>query len=304
MSKKIVFMGTPQYATIILDELIKNSYEIIALFTQEDKKVGRKQIITAPHIKQYIENNKLNIPIFQPINLREKGIKEIITALQPDFIIVAAYGQILPINILNIAPCINLHASLLPAYRGASPIQQCLLNQDKYTGVTAMMMEQGLDSGDILALKYLKITDNMDVEYLFDKLSYVASSLIIDILNNFSNIKPIVQNGSKVSFCGKITKDDGKVQFNNATKLVAKYKAYKFWPGLFLENLMKLKELELHETTSTNRAGEILQINKNDIIVACQKGSIKLTSVQLPSKKAIKAVDFVRGARLEVGSIL
>ena len=95
MSKKIVFMGTPQYATIILDELIKNSYEIIALFTQEDKKVGRKQIITAPHIKQYIENNKLNIPIFQPKNLREKGIKEIITALQPDFIIVACLAAYL-----------------------------------------------------------------------------------------------------------------------------------------------------------------------------------------------------------------
>ena len=120
MSKKILFMGTPQYATIILQELIKNDYEIIGLFTQEDKKVGRKQIITAPHIKQYILDENINIPIWQPKNLKEAGIKEIIQALNPDIIIVAAYGQILPQNILNIAPCINLHASILPKYRGKS----------------------------------------------------------------------------------------------------------------------------------------------------------------------------------------
>ena len=304
MSKKIIFMGTPQYATVILQELIKNEYEIIALFTQEDKKVGRKQIITAPHIKQYILDNNINIPIFQPKNLKEAGMKEIISSLNPDFIIVAAYGQILPQVILDIAPCINLHASLLPKYRGASPIQECLLNNDSYTGVTAMNMEAGLDSGDILALKYLKIEGFMDVEYLFDKLSYIAASLTIEILQNYSIINPKKQNSSQVSFCGKIKKEDGQVSFNNASQLISKYKAYRFWPGLFLQSGFKLKQIELNENTSSNKNGKILEINKNNIIVGCKIGSIKLIRVQQVSKKEVSATDYVRGSRLSIGDII
>jgi len=304
VSKKIIFMGTPQYATVILQELIKNDYEIVALFTQEDKKVGRKQIITAPHIKQYIIDEKINIPIFQPKNLKEAGMKEIISSLNVDFIVVAAYGQILPQVILDIAPCINLHASLLPAYRGASPIQECLLNNDSYTGVTAMNMEAGLDSGDILALKYLKIEDFMDVEYLFDKLSYIAASLTIETLKNYSNINPKKQNSSQVSFCGKIKKEDGQIFFDNASQLISKYKAYRFWPGLFLQSGFKLKQIELNESTSLNEAGKILEINKNNIIVACKTGSVKLIKVQQVSKKEVSATDYVRGSRLSVSDII
>lgn len=304
MSKKILFMGTPQYATVILKELIKQEYNLIGLFTQEDKKVGRKQIITAPHIKQYIIDEKINLPIFQPKSLKDTGIKEIIRALNPDIIIVAAYGQILPQNILDIAPCINLHASLLPKYRGASPIQQCLLNNDEYTGVTAMFMEAGLDSGDILALKYLKIEPFMDVEYLFDNLANVAASLTIEVLQNYENINPKKQNSSKVSFCGKIIKDDGKITFDDSLKIISKYKAYRFWPGLFLDNGMKLKQIEFNENESLNKQGEILQINKENIIVGCTKGSLKLIIVQQASKKAVSAMDFVRGARLEIGDII
>jgi methionyl-tRNA formyltransferase len=297
-------MGTPQYATVILEKLLDENFNVIGLFTQEDKKVGRKQIITAPHIKQYIIDNQLNIPIFQPKNLKENNTELIIKDLNPDIIIVAAYGQILPINILNLAPCINLHASLLPKYRGASPIQQSLLNNDEYTGVTAMMMEKGLDSGDILALKYLKIEDEMDVEYLFDKLSYIAADLTVDVVSNFNKILPSKQNESQVSFCGKIVKEDGLVTFNNAVELVSKYKAYKFWPGLFLENLMKLKSLQMNEKISQNKIGEILEINKDYIVIGCKVGSIQLYTVQLPSKKAISAIDFIRGSRLNIGDII
>ena len=149
MSKKIVFMGTPDYATVIFQELLESHYEVVALFTQPDKKVGRKQILTYPHIKQFCVDNGLSLPIYQPTTLKDEKIINSIKSLNPDFIIVAAYGQILPKQILNIAPCINLHASLLPKYRGASPIQSAILNNDKYSGVTAMMMEETLDSGDI-----------------------------------------------------------------------------------------------------------------------------------------------------------
>lgn len=305
MSKRILFMGTPSYATEILKELFSSSYELIGLFTQADKKVGRKQILTAPHIKQYCLDNSINIPIYQPLKLRDNNdvLKEI-KALKPDFIIVAAYGQILPKQILDLAPCINLHASLLPKYRGASPIQEALLNDDAFTGVTSMMMEEGLDTGDILGLKYLKITPNMEVEEAFDSLAKIAASLTLDTLDNFEKIMPKAQNDSLSSHCKKIKKEHGEVNFTNAKKLYQKYKAYSFWPGVFLNSGLKLKDISLEEESSNNNEGEILEISKDYIIVGCKKGSLKIKTLQAPSKKAILSADYVRGKRLELSSIL
>ncbi|QKE29256.1 10-formyltetrahydrofolate:L-methionyl-tRNA(fMet) N-formyltransferase [Arcobacter acticola] len=305
MSKRILFMGTPDYATTIFSELLQSNYEIIGLFTQPDKPVGRKQILTAPHIKQYCLDLNLNIPIFQPLKLR--GNEEATTQiknLNPDFIIVAAYGQILPKEILDIAPCINLHASLLPKYRGASPIQESLLNDDSYTGVTSMLMEEGLDSGDILAFQYLKVTPTMEVSAAFEELSQIAAKLTITTLDNFENIKPLKQNEAEVSFCKKIKKEDGLVDFLDAKRLILKYKAYSYWPGIFLSSELKLKDIELNEEISINNPGEILEIKKDYILVACEKGSLKIKTLQAPSKKAISSVDFVRGQRLEVGNII
>ena len=305
MSKKILFMGTPDYATTIFKELIKSEYEVIGLFTQPDKPVGRKQLLTPPHIKQYCIDENIDIPIFQPLKLRENlEAKKQIEDLNPDFIIVAAYGQILPKEILDIAPCINLHASLLPKYRGASPIQESLLNDDYYTGVTSMLMEEGLDSGDILGLQYLKITQTMEVEEAFHKLSEIAAKLTITTLDNFEKIEPLKQNESEVSFCKKIKKEDGLVDFKDAKKLYLKYKAYSFWPGVFLESGLKLKDIELIDTESENREGELLKIEDNFILIACKKGILKVKTLQSPSKKAINSTDFVRGYRLDLGNII
>jgi methionyl-tRNA formyltransferase len=298
-------MGTPDYATTIFKELLQSKYEIVGLFTQPDKPVGRKQILTPPHIKQYCLEENLNIPIFQPLKLRgNEEAKLQIANLKPDYIIVAAYGQILPIEILDIAPCINLHASLLPKYRGASPIQESLINDDFYTGVTSMLMEEGLDSGDILGFQYLNITPKMEVSEAFDKLSQIAAKLTITTLDNFENIKPLKQNESEVSFCRKIKKDDGLVDFTDAKKLILKYKAYSFWPGIFLASELKLKNIEIIEENSINRAGEILEINKDFIVVGCERGTLKIKTLQAPSKKAINSVDFVRGQRLDIGKII
>jgi methionyl-tRNA formyltransferase len=305
LSKKILFMGTPDYATTIFIELLQSNYEIVGLFTQPDKPVGRKQILTAPHIKQYCLDSNLEIPIFQPLKLRgnEEAIIQI-KNLNPDFIIVAAYGQILPKEILDIAPCINLHASLLPKYRGASPIQESLLNDDSYTGVTSMLMEEGLDSGDILGFQYLKITSTMEVSLAFEELSKIAAKLTITTLDNFEKIKPLKQNEAEVSFCKKIKKENGLVDFSDAKKLILKYKAYSYWPGVFLSSELKIKDIELNEEVSINNPGEILEIKKDYILVACEKGSLKIKTLQAPSKKAISSVDFVRGQRLEVGNII
>ena len=301
--KRIVFMGTPDYATIIFEQLLQSNYNIVALFTQQDKPIGRKQTITPPHIKQFVINNNINIPIFQPPTLKDPQVWQQIKDLKPDIIIVAAYGQILPKEVLNIAPCINLHASLLPKYRGASPIQQALLNDDKYTGVTAMLMEEGLDSGDILGYKYLKIEKNMVVQELFDKLSILASQLTIETLERFEQILPKKQHNILVSYCKKVSKQDGLVDFDDAKILYNKYRAYKGWPDIFIDTKLKLKELIIKEQESSNKKGEILQIDQDSIIIGCSKGSIKLYQVQPNSKKAMNVVDYIRGKRYKVGDI-
>jgi len=301
---RIIFMGTPDYATVIFEKMLENNYEIIALYTQPDKPVGRKQILTPPHIKQFILDNGLSLPIYQPITLKEKVVYENIKKLDPDIIIVAAYGQILPKDILDIAPCINLHASLLPRYRGASPIQQSILNNDKYTGVTAMFMDVGLDSGDILGLKYLEIEKDMVVSELFDSLSDVAASLTIEVLEEFKYIKPKKQNLTLVSHCGKVKKSDGLVDFNDSELFYNKYRAYKSWPDIYLESNLKIKDCMLEESETINNEGEIIDIAKTSILVGCTKGSIRIFKVQPSSKKEMNIVDYIRGKRLEIGDNL
>jgi methionyl-tRNA formyltransferase len=301
---RIVYMGTPDYATIIFEKLLENDYDIVALFTQPDKPVGRKKEITPPHIKKFALDHGLSLPIYQPNSLRDKATIDTIRDLKPDIIIVAAYGQILPKDVLDIAPCINLHASLLPLYRGASPIQQSLLNNDEYTGVTSMLMDVGLDSGDILGLKYFKIPKDMVVAELFDELSKIAAELTIETLENFENIKPKVQNLSGVSHCGKVKKEDGLVSFIDADSFYNKYRAFKSWPDIYLESGLKIKECTLADNESSNNEAEILEIEKDYIIVGCKKGSIKITSVQPKSKKQMGVVDYIRGKRLSIGDNL
>lgn len=304
MSKKIIFMGTPEYATTILKELIRNEFQIGAVFTQPDKKVGRNQLVTAPNVKQFIIDNNLEFPIYQPITLNDESVFEILNNIKPDFIVVAAYGQILPQNILNISPCINLHASLLPKYRGASPIQQCILNNDKFSGVTAMMMQSGLDTGDILGIQYIEISKHMTAEELFISLSEIASILIVEVLNKFNSIRPKKQDFAQASHCRKILKEDGSVVFDDATVFYQKYKAYKSWPGVYLESGLKIKKCLLGEIDALSESGKIIEINKDNIVVGCKNGTLFIYEVQVPSKKAISIIDYIRGARLNIGSFL
>ena len=298
-------MGTPSYATNIFKNIVKNDFEVVALFTQQDKPFGRKQIVKPPHIKEFVIQNGFNFPIFQPDKL--KNNQEMVSSikdLKPDFIIVAAYGQILPRDILDIAPCINLHASLLPLYRGASPIQEALINDDNYTGVTAMLMEEGLDTGDILGLKYLEITKSMEVSEVFDVLSKVAGKLIVTILKRFGSIQQKKQNEINASICKKIKKENGKVDFFDAEKIYLKYKAYSYWPGIFLESGLKLQDISLLESSSENKNGHIIEIGIDFIVVGCKKGSLKIKTIQAPSKKAINSIDYIRGHRLNINDII
>lgn len=302
---RVVFMGTPDYATEILKELLTcKDIEVPLLVTQPDKPVGRKQVLTPPHTKAYVVDNSLHVKIYQPNSLRNDESYEYIKSYEPDFIVVAAYGQILPRKILDIAPCINLHASLLPQYRGASPIQSSLLNKDKFAGVTSMLMEEGLDTGDMLGFSYLELDETIIVGELFEKLSKMAAKLTVKTLRNFENIKPIKQQNSDTSHAAKIKKSDGLVSFKseNASDIYTKFRAYTPWPGLFLESGLKLKEIELAK--GEGAPSTIIAIDEESIVLTCKSGAVRIKTIQPPSKKQMNAVDYVRGKRLEVGSQL
>lgn len=298
----VIFMGTPPFATTILKSLISCSkINVTSVFTQVDKKVGRKQILTPPDIKQYILENNVNIKIFQPTNLKDKEIIHEIISQKPDFIIVAAYGMIISKEILKF-PCINLHASILPKYRGASPIQQSILNKDKFTAVTAMLMNEGLDTGDMLGFSYIKLEDK-SLDEVTNELAEVSSKFILKILNNFNDIKPLKQFNLLNSYAKKIKKEDAKIDFfDDAEDVFAKYKAYYSWPGIFLKNNLKLLEIKHEKDINFTQKdiGRIKNITKEGVLVAFKNSAILIKKVQAPSKKPVSAIDYIRGKRLKL----
>ena len=299
---KVIFMGTPDYAGVILEKLLNDKdIKVCAVFTQPDKPVGRKQILTPPYVKKILFNKKSDIKIYQPSSLKDESVINVIKELAPDFIVVAAYGQILPKDILQIAPCINLHASLLPKYRGASPIQAVLLNDEKITGVTAMLMDEGLDTGEILAYSFIEITPKTLVGELFEKLSFSAAKLCVNTLKEFEKIKPLKQFGALKSYSKKIKRSDGEIDFKNAKEIYIKYKAYTPWPGIYLKNGLKIKKISLLNETDTFKEGEILDIADNDVTVGCKRGKVAIHRVQPPSKKEMSAKEYILGKRLKIG---
>lgn len=300
---KIIFMGTPDYAGHILEKIIAISgMEVVAVYTQPDKPVGRKKILTPPIVKTIALQN--GISVYQPNRLRDEDtIKQVIN-IECDYIVVAAYGQILPKEILSHAPCINLHASILPQYRGASPIQQTLLNGDTTTGVTAMLMDEGLDTGDIIKIATVDVGADEMAESLFERLTDVASDLTIDVLQNFTIFTPQKQNEALASHCKKITKQDGEVAFEDAEKIFKKYRAFTSWPGIYLASGLKLKKIKFLENKSQNESGKILQIEKDAIVVGCKKGTIQVSRVQPESKNEMDILSYINGKRLNLADTL
>ena len=299
----VIFMGTPDYAKVILDRLIQTSdINVVAVYTQPDKPVGRKKVMTSPEVKVLAQEN--SIEVYQPSRLRDTDTIANLLKIECDYIVVAAYGQILPREILDHAPCINLHASILPEYRGASPIQQTLLNGDKQTGVTAMLMEEGLDTGDILKIDTIEVSDDEMVESLFNRLTNVAADLTVDVLQNYSSYKALPQNDALSTHCSKITKADGEVEFLNAITLYNKYRAFTPWPGIYLNSGLKLKKISLEDKVSSNTIGEILKIDSDSMVVGCSEGSVRIYTVQAPSKKEIDILSYINGKRLTLADTL
>ena len=296
-------MGTPHYAKEILSHLIAaEDMNISLVISQPDRPVGRKKILTSPPVKILAE--AYNINCIQPNRLTDDGIYDAIKELNPDFIVVAAFGQMLPKSILDIAPCINLHASLLPQYRGASPIQQSLLNGDQKSGVTSMMMEEGLDTGAILEVCEYKIPSDMRLSALTEQLTKDACVLTLSTIRNFKNITPIMQDEADATLCKKIKKIDGEVNFLDAIEVYDKYRAFEGWPGIFANNGTKLNDITLMESSSDNKPFTIVAFDEDTVIVACEKGTLKIGRLQPASKKEVSAKVFCSSRGLKVGNTL
>jgi methionyl-tRNA formyltransferase len=303
MNNKIVYMGTPHYAKEILDTLIEAEDIVVSLvLTQPDRPVGRKKVLTPPPVKVLAQEH--DIEVLQPNRLSDEGIEDAIKNAQPDFIVVAAFGQILPKSILDIAPCINLHASLLPQYRGASPVQQSLLNGDEKTGVTSMLMEEGLDTGDILEKIEFMIPDDMRLHALMQQLTDDACTLTLSTIRKYKNITAVKQDESQATLCKKIKKSDGEVDFEDAGFIYNKYRAFEGWPGIFAANGTKFDGLSLVDTGSNNKALEILSFIDDSVVVGCLEGALQIETLQPASKKAMTAKAYCVGRGLKVGDLI
>jgi methionyl-tRNA formyltransferase len=301
--KRIVFMGTPHYADAILRKLIEaEDMDVTLVVTQPDRPVGRKQVLTPPPVKTTAQ--QAGIEVLQPQKLSDEGIAERIEADDPDFIVVAAFGQLLPKRILDIAPCINLHASVLPKYRGASPVQQALLNGDEETGVTSMLMDEGLDTGDILEIKAFRIPPDMRLFALMRRLTEDAAELTLSTLRNFDRITPRPQDDAQASYCKKIKKSDGEVDFADAKTVYNKYRAFEGWPGIFTKEGVKFDDIVLLDTQTPHRPFEILAFNGDAVDVGCAQGALRIGKIQPPSKKAMSAKAYCVGRGKKVGDLL
>ena len=301
----VVFMGTPDFAVPSLENIAK-VHNVQAVFTQPDKPVGRKMVLTPPDVKVCAE--KLGIPVYQPVKLKDSDSYEIIKELNPDVIVVVAYGQILPENILNIPKygCINVHGSLLPKYRGAAPIQWSVLNGDKVTGVTTMYMEKGLDTGDILETKEYEIGINDTAGEVFDTLAEMGGKLILDTLEKAEKgqLHPIKQDDSKSSYAKMIDKSMCNIDFSKTNLQVHnQVRGLSPWPVASTKlNGKVLKIFETRLAEGKGKPGEIL--NTNPLTIACGEGAVVVNTVQLQGKKKMDSKAFLQGHKLEKGTVI
>jgi len=305
---KVVYFGTPEFAVLPLQALIEaGDIEVVAVVTQEDKPVGRKQELTAPPVKKLAELDM--IPVLQPTTLRKnQEIIDLLKGLKADVFAVVAYGKILPQEIIDIPKygCVNLHGSLLPKYRGASPVEEALLQGDTQTGITFIKIAPELDAGDILLIQRQAIDPEVTSVSLRLKLSTLGGVLFPDLIRNLvdETITPIPQNSKNATFCHKISKEDGLIDIykESAEQIVNKIRAYTPWPSCYL--LVKDKRLKVLQAIAepTNMAGKPGDIlggkdaqGKPTLGLQTVKGALWLQKVQLEGKNATSIQDFMRG---------
>lgn len=306
--KTVVFMGTPDFAVPALEALINSDeYDVKLVISQPDRPQGRKQILTPSPVKQVALQN--NIDVYQPVNLRADESYEIIKALSPDFIVVSAYGNILPERILNIPVygCVNLHGSLLPKYRGAAPIQWSVINGDAVTGVTTMLMDVGLDTGDILLTSIKEISPDETAGEVFDALAALCPELLLKTLKALEEgtVTPVPQDNACATYVSVLDKAMSDIDWNQSAAVIHNLiRGLNPWPVArtkYQGKLLKIYSSRCVEKTTSLPAGTV-KVAGDEVFVACGNGTIlQLVEIQLEGAKRMDAADFLRGHSFSEG---
>jgi len=312
---RVIFMGTPEFAIPPLQHLVLNQYQVVAVYTQPDKPAGRGRSLVSSPLKRAALAWKL--PVVQPVSLKSTEVVAQLAGFHPDVIVVAAFGQILPQSVLDIPGrrCINIHPSLLPRFRGASPVAAAILAGDEFTGVSIMLMDRGLDTGPILARAQIPILSQDTTGSLTAKLSLIAAQLLLEILPRWSRgeLTPQPQNEAEAVYSGSISKEEGGVDWRlSAIDIWRRVRAFQPWPGCYTkwqERQLRIIEAVPLPAERALEAGQVVALtsateSKAAFGVSTGDGILGVLKVQLGGKRAMSAAEFLRGQRQFIGAIL
>lgn len=305
---RIVFMGTPDFACPTLQKLIDRDENVVAVFTQPDRPKGRGQKLQPPPVKELAL--KYDIPVYQPVKVRVPEVVEQIRNLKPDLIVVVAFGQILPKALLDVPlnGCVNVHASLLPRYRGAAPLNWCIANGEKETGITTMLMDEGLDTGPMLLKRSVAISADETILTLHDKMAILGAELLAETLDGLQNntIVPEKQDDQQSCYAPLLKKTDGLIDWSSpATKIHNMVRAFATWPGTitFLDG-MQLKLFKVGLSDAVGQPGTVLAAGREGIEVACGEGSLVIYELQAAGSRKMDAASFLAGHPVKPGDLL
>ena len=306
---KLVFMGTPDFAVPCLEELIKAGHEIVGVFTQPDKPVGRKRVMTPPPVKVCAEKN--GITVYQPDSVRTEESLTLMKELNPDCVVVVAYGKIIPSDMLKLPKFgfVNVHGSLLPKYRGAAPIQWSIIDGEKKTGVTTMQMDDGIDTGDMLEVSETEIGENETAGELFDRLAEMGGKLIVSSLSKLEKgeLTPIPQDHEKSNYAKIISKEMALIDFNmSAENVFNLIRGFNPWPIAYtIIGDKRLKVFAAEKIGSVNgKSGEVVSSDGTLTVAFGDGNGLKFTDVQLEGSKRMSATEMLKGRPIEKGTIL
>ena len=304
---KVIFAGTPDFAAQHLAALLDSKHDVVAVYTQPDRPAGRGKKLTASPVKVLGEEH--NIPVYQPASLKQDAAQQELAAIDADIMVVVAYGLLLPTAVLN-APklgCINVHGSILPKWRGAAPIQRAIWAGDSETGVTIMQMDEGLDTGDMLHIATLPIESSDTSATLYDKLAALGPKALVDVLDNFDSYSPEKQDDTLATYAKKLSKEEALIDWHDdAAQIERNIRAFNPWPVAWMnvdEHNVKVWSGDVVELDKAVSPGTIVSANKEGITIATGKGALRITSLQIPGKKALPAADVInaRQAWFEIG---
>jgi len=298
---RIVFAGTPKFAVKSLSVLNQSEHEVVAVYCQPDRPKGRGKVLTACPVKIFAEEN--NLLVIQPEDFKDKQSQTQLALLNPDVMVVAAYGQILPKAVLEIPKlgCLNIHASLLPRWRGAAPIERAILEGDRETGISIMQMNEGLDTGDILLDKKCMISNRETAQTLHDTLSNIGANAILETLNMLPTLKARPQQNNDATYAEKVTKDEAQIDWYQGAEQISRViRAFNPRPiaytnamaKQFKNRVLRIIEAEIVNRQTTNSPGEVIKYDKDVCYVATSSGVISLKKVQLAGKKEVSIKDF------------